>query len=45
MYTMLRVIYTNLDALAAAVPTRSHEILKIEISDIACFLYIFICCV
>ena len=37
MYTMLRVIYTNLDALVAAIPTRSREILKIEISDIVVF--------
>ena len=44
MYTMLRVIYTNLDALVAAILTRSREIMKIEISDRAVFciyLYIF----
>ena len=32
MYIMLRVIYTNLDALVAAVPTRGREILKIAFS-------------
>ena len=41
---MLRVKYTNLDVLVAAVPTRGREILFIAISDIVVFsiyLYIF----
>ena len=42
MYTMLRVIYTNLDALVAAIAPRSREMLKIEISYIVVFLHIFV---
>ena len=38
MYTMLRVIYTNLDTLVALVTTRGREILFIAISDIVVFI-------